>query len=401
MRLMLLTLLLASSTRADGPRVAVLPLQAVRDATAKNATWIEGKLHRELAGRVRLVTGKPVVDAMAALGVKGAASCDTACLVAVGKHLGVDRVVGPWLSLEHHFTKEGTAWVWHMEQVDVASGRALGTYEKTCLCPDRFWDDIAGHLVERLVSYDPAREPRLPPGAPKAEPSRGPRDVPGMVYVPAGPFIMGTDNGEWEDEAPRHLVELSAYFIDVTEVTNAAYAQCAEARKCPASPWRADRTLNQPTQPVAGVNWYDAVAYCRYAGKRLPTEAEWEKAARGTDEREYPWGSTWNPMWLNHKSAEDGFAAAAPVGSFKENKSPYGALDMAGNLWEWTADVYAPSYFRKSPVKDPQGPRAGPKRAMRGGSWMYDPPFFHTAHNRSPGRPDVHKRYVGFRCAKN
>ncbi len=377
-------------------RVAVLPLQPVLHAKAAQAEWLEEKLHRELARR-----GVTVLRALpAAGGASDTRSCGVRCQTAVGKSLGADRVIAPWLSIQHGFTSQGTAWVWHMDQVDVASGAAWGSFEKLCSCPERWWDEIVATQVGALLAFDPKTELRLPPSAPKAAVSRGAREEPGMVFVPAGPFIMGTERGEWNDEAPRHLVELSAYWIDRTEVTNAAYDRCVEARACRPTKFRRHKVLGQAEHPVAGPSWFDAGAYCAFAGKRLPTEAEWEKAARGTDERVYPWGDVWDRKLVNAKGDADGFPESAPVGSFPRNQSPYGALDMAGNVWEWTADFYSQVGYRKSEKKDPTGPPKGRKRAMRGGSWMYDLPFFHTAHNRSPGRPEVKKRYVGFRCVK-
>ena len=386
---------MAASARAEPLRVAVLPLEALGDASEKQAQWIEEKLHRELKRSGVAVTVLP------AGAPERASTCDTRCLLALGKKLGVDRVVAPTLALTRKFTKDGTAWTWTMRQVNVSAGRDWGTFQKLCLCPDRFWDDIARTQVRAMVSFDPAREVALPPTAPKAAPSKAPRELPGMVYVPAGPFIMGTERGEWDDEAPRHLVELPAFYLDETEVTNAAYGQCVAAHRCSPGPWSRDPVLGQADHPVAGPNWHDAVAFCRFAGKRLPTEAEWEKAARGTDEREFPWGNDWHPTWLNLKGDEDGAPQSSAVRRYPQNKSPYGAYDMAGNVWEWTADVYASTTYRKSPTRAPTGPAAGPLRAMRGGSWMYALPFFHTTHNRSPGRPDVHKKYVGFRCARD
>jgi formylglycine-generating enzyme required for sulfatase activity len=221
-----------------------------------------------------------------------------------------------------------------------------------------------------------------------------------MVFVPAGEFVMGSEFGEF-DEEPRHMVYLDAFYIDRYEVTNEQYAQCVEAGECQRQNVARIEELMGPKQPAVAVGWFNAVAFCEYAGKRLPTEAEWEKAARGTDERRYPWGDEWLPDQVNMHHDEDGFAWTAPVGSFPKNVSPYGAYDMAGNAWEWTQDWWSRRYYRESPRENPKGPKTGVTRVMRGGSWMYDVPFFVGAANRSPGKPLVRKRYVGFRCAKD
>ena len=382
-------------------RYAVLPLQPHVEARPANAEWIEGKLLRELrAARVELVTGKAVVEALRSVGAKDTLSCDTACMVAVGKRLGVDFVVAPTLSLQKKVQSQGVVWLWKNRQVNVQKGVAWGEFQRMCMCPESFWDGIAKKQVELMTAYDPARELRLPAGAPTAMVTMGPRNEPGMVFVPAGPFIMGADLGEG-DESPRHLVEVSAFFIDTYEVTNTQYERCVKAGRCAPARYRHDKTLNGPNHPVVAMGWDDGVAYCRFAGKRLPTEAEWEKAARGTDERLFPWGNDWDPTIVNQHDDADGFATTAPVGSYKKNVSPYGAYDMAGNAWEWTHDFHGFTYYRHSPPKDPQGPGGGVKHTMRGGSWMYDVPFFVTTHNRSPGRPWIRKKYVGFRCAKS
>jgi len=218
----------------------------------------------------------------------------------------------------------------------------------------------------------------------------------GMVYVPAGKFLMGDGKGK-KDERPVHEVYLSGYFIDRTEVTNRAYLAFCEAtgRKPPA--YAGDRRVNQAVQPVVGVSWYDAEAYCKWLGKRLPTEAEWEKAARGEELRRYPWGEEFAPGLAN-AILGDGFRFSAPVGSFPGGASPYGVLDMAGNVYEWCADWYGPKYYAKSPKENPRGPRKGKFKVLRGGSWEHPRFELRTAHRwRLP--PDQYRPYVGFRCA--
>jgi len=173
--------------------------------------------------------------------------------------------------------------------------------------------------------------------------------LPTMVYVPAGEFIMGSDEGD-SDEQPVHTVYLDAFYIDKYEVTNAQYRRCVEAGAY-SLPHSTDRYTdpNYAEYPVVYVDWYQAEAYCRWAGKRLPTEAEWEKAARGTEGRIWPWGNAFDgskvnscdkncPYDYNDASVDDGYADTAPVGSYPAGASPCGALDMAGNVWEWVAD---------------------------------------------------------------
>jgi formylglycine-generating enzyme required for sulfatase activity len=219
-----------------------------------------------------------------------------------------------------------------------------------------------------------------------------------MVYVPKGVFAMGSDTGE-ADEAPAHEVYLDAFWIDQTEVTNAMYAQF--------SPTRSDK------RPVQGISWEQASAYCAWVGSRLPTEAEWEKAARGTDGRTYPWGEQ-NPSgelvnFADIKSkglswadinVNDGYENVAPVGSYPAGASIYGALDMAGNLTEWVNDWYDEKYYSAAPSENPPGAADSMFRVVRGGSW-YGNAASIRATERSWYIPEGGTDYVGFRCAQS
>ena len=207
-----------------------------------------------------------------------------------------------------------------------------------------------------------------------------------MVFVPKGAFKMGSEAGPNFNERPVHSVKLDAYWIDRTTVTNAMYQQCVTKGGCtpPSEYGSATREsyYDNPQfndYPVIFVDWDQANAYCEWAGRRLPTEAEWEKAALGTEEQTYPWGnslpagnlanfadSSSNLEWAE-LSINDGFPDTAPVGSFPEGKSVYGAYDMAGNVWEWVNDWFG-SYPSES-VSNPQGPSSGDTRVMRGGSF--------------------------------
>ena len=222
-----------------------------------------------------------------------------------------------------------------------------------------------------------------------------------MVFVPAGEFLMGSGDFDADvegDEQPQHTVDLNAYWIDRTEVTNAMYQRCTEAGKCTA-PMRSPRyTIAAYTHhPVVGVTWLQAQAYCARAGRRLPTEAEWEKAARGTEGHLYPWGNELPDSGrLNFNQQVGG---TTEVGQYPASVSPYGALDMAGNVWEWTADWYDSHYYAASPAENPAGPSSGNIRVLRGGAWSVEPRAVRAANRfwAFPGRNDLD----GFRCARS
>ena len=239
-----------------------------------------------------------------------------------------------------------------------------------------------------------------------------------QVYVLAGSFQMGSDSGG-PDLKPVHPVVLDAFWIDQTEVTNKMYALCVEAGKC--SPPFDTKSYTRDNYygnaqydnyPVIYVSWDNAKAYCEWAGRRLPTEAEWEKAARGTDNRIYPWGneqlagnllnfadSNADFDWSD-KTVDDGYADTSPVGNYPDGASPYGTLDMAGNVWEWVNDWYGESYYSNSPSENPQGPSSGQERMLRGGSW-YDFDDSVRAANRHGYVPGSIGDFVGFRCARS
>lgn len=236
-----------------------------------------------------------------------------------------------------------------------------------------------------------------------------------MVYIPAGEFIMGSGEGE-DNEAPVHTVYLDAFYIDKYEVTNAQFKEFSEETghkgmiNQPGFEGFIDYFNNYPNYPVVNITWYYAKDYAKWAGKRLPTEAEWEKAARGTDERKYPWGNE-SPnaggiYRANYRTASedggaDGFKYTAPVGSFPENVSPYGVFDMSGNVWEWVADWYDSEYYTYSPKQNPKGPEISPigGKVMRGGSWDLSDSSMRCARRYGKDGPGDWFSDVGFRCA--
>ena len=232
-----------------------------------------------------------------------------------------------------------------------------------------------------------------------------------MVFVPAGEFSMGSETGD-ADERPIHTVYLDAFYIDMYEVTNARYRQCVDAGVClpPANDGSSTRAsyYDDPAFddfPAMHVSWEMAGAYCAWRGVELPTEAQWEKAARGADGRTYPWGEGIDCQRANYYRQEgtDFIACVgdtARVGSYESGQSPYGAYDMTGNVWEWVADWYGSSYYQESPLNNPPGPESGSARVVRGGAWQFSD-FSVRATRRYWFNPSNALENIGFRCARN
>ncbi len=297
--------------------------------------------------------------------------------------------------------------------------------------------------------------------------SAEPMDTSRMLLLKGGDFLMGTELSQHfapahqlahaspaspkikdpahqigeQDERPAHRVTLSPFYLDATEVTNAEFARFVEAtgyqtdaekkgfawvfkegfkdwEAVEGADWRhplgPDSTItDKMNHPVVNVSWNDAAAYAKWAGKRLPTEAEWEYAARGGREGTiYPWGQElkpsgrllanfWQGIWPDHNLLEDNYYYTAPVGSFAPND--FGLYDMIGNVWEWTADWYEADYYKHSPTQDPQGPATGQMRVARGGSWFCSANYCgaYRVAFRGQSPPDSSFNNVGFRCARD
>jgi formylglycine-generating enzyme required for sulfatase activity len=309
--------------------------------------------------------------------------------------------------------------------------------------PERTVGRLAVALIATLVPLA-CGSPTAPPGeiATSAAPTPTATPVPTrtraadgmvMVYVPAGEFTMGSTDEEadaalalcgeyrsncerhwFEHELPAHTVALDGFWIDRTEVTNEQYALCVADRAC-----KPPRQTGSDTResyygdssyddyPVIYVDWYRADAYCEWAGARLPTEAQWEYAARGPEGHIFPWGDELDGTRLNYcdasceddwadESFDDGYPDTAPVGSYLDGASWVGALDLAGNVWEWTANWY--EEYPSGRQENPTGPASGEYRVVRGGGWISSWSGVRSAY-RNHDRPGVRYFFLGFRCA--
>lgn len=249
----------------------------------------------------------------------------------------------------------------------------------------------AGGPLEQLRKPRPVPETRSDPEAP-------------VAVIPEGVFRMGANGTDTlEDERPQHAVWIDRFEMDRYEVTTGHYAEfLASTAHPPPWQWEAVNLTQHQDRPVIGVSWFDADDYCRWRGKRLPTEAEWEKAARGTDGRLFPWGNQ-----VPHEgSANFGLGARfsysqvlTPVQRYEHGRSPYGLHQMAGNAGEWVADWYGANYYETGSLKNPTGPDLGSFRVVRGGSWS-DLPKYLLTYGRFKLPPETRNSYTGFRCAR-
>lgn len=284
---------------------------------------------------------------------------------------------------------------------------------ESCSCQAAGLEKAAKALGKKLTSWEVVEVGKeiIPPGT-----KGGP-----MAYIPAGEFMMGcneaVDNQCEAGEKPYHRVYLDAYYIDKFEVTVDQYAQCVKSKKCSdfhltGMEWP-DHSFtesdlcnwgksNRGNHPVNCMDWSQAKEYCEWVGKRLPTEAEWEKAARGTDGRKYPWGNqtaTCDYAVMSERGNGCGRNSTWPVGSKPKGTSPYGVMDMAGNAWEWVNDWYIEDNYKISSSNNPGGPSSGDGRALRGGCWYLSAESLRASY-RSASLPIDRLGVVGFRCVR-
>ncbi len=264
----------------------------------------------------------------------------------------------------------------------------------------------------------PAKSPTATPTVPTATPTPSPtpdailrnEDGATMVFVPAGEFLMGStpedidkftglcrqecQRSDFEDELNQHSISVEAFWIDETEVTNGQYKRCMEMGQCNPSEFAEDSNLNGDNQPVVGVSWKDALTYCEWVGARLPTEAEWEKAARGTEGDLYPWGDVFTSEIVNYGYQH---GTTLPVKTL-DNASPYKAYDMVGNVWEWTGSLYQSYNYDANDGRE--NLESNDPHVVRGGAWLNEAGFVHAA-SRSGEATDHRYGRIGFRCARS
>ena len=255
-----------------------------------------------------------------------------------------------------------------------------------------------------------------------------------MILIPGGTFMMGSSSEQihsllrdfegvqidaFRPEIAQRQVTLDDYYIDQYEVSYRLYQKFLEVTGRPQPKYWNDERFHRPNNPVLGVTWYEADAYCKWAGKRLPTEAEWEKAARGSQSYIYPWGNDWDSQaantasywsghpftslaswsnWMQTSQAQKN-AGTVEVGSLPRGKSPYGVYDLAGNVSEWVSDWFLPYESQLVTIQNPQGPATGNMKIHRGGSWSVSEMFARSTY-RARGKPDTTSPYIGMRCAK-
>ncbi len=374
--------------------IAVLDLNLVGGANKALTTTLTNALINELVGlRVYDVIDRANRNKiLSEQGFQLKDCVEEECRVEAGRLLGVGKIVVGSVS------KVGEAHFINIQLINVETGMVEKSAMDKCVGTIDKLVDLMSPLVAKLVGV-------------KMKPEVGVKGMEStsteeMVYIPAGEFTMGSDSGN-KDEKPVHKVYLDSYYIDKYEVTVDKYAACVKAGFCNEPDTGGSCNWGKSGRerhPVNCVNWGQARAYCEWRKKRLPTEAEWEKAARGTDGREYPWGN--EKASCSYAVMNDGSGGGCgmdrtwPVGSKPKGASPYGAMDMSGNVWEWVEDWYNKEYYRRSPDRNPKGPDSGKYRVLHGGSWFVNSDSLRAANRGSGLPPAFGYSSGGFRCAR-
>jgi formylglycine-generating enzyme required for sulfatase activity len=357
------------------------------------------------SGRFR-IAGRAHARELAAKGAMAPKGCETlACGLSVAQRAGAAYLVRA--SVVRLASKRCKATV---TLIDMARRQVVDLRSDAGACGAA----AAGGRLAALAGLlggsppPPQASPEDYPPSPEASPS----STHGMVRVPAGSFWRGCSTHDTSceaDERPGRNLELREFWIDAAPVTVAQYRRCVEAGACTKAQANAvDSFCNEGARgrenhPINCVDWYQATSYCASRGKRLPNEAEWEKAARGDDGRVFPWGdeapACARAVW-NHGGNGCGKGTTGPVGRKPAGASPYGALDMAGNVWEWVYDTYDPAFYLRAPGRDPVHDGPGVYRVLRGGSFHSDLPGELRAGDRNANDPSLRGDTFGFRCAR-
>ena len=371
----------------DKPTMAVMDFASSQEVPQDLISYLYSRIQAELVsrGKFDVMGTEPRNRALREEGSMQAGAVSQASAANIGKLLGVEKVL--FGSVNQVFG----GYVLTLNLLDVKTTKIEKSAEEAFKESLSSVKAAAMRVVKQITGVTAS------PLSRETVPSQSEEET-DMVYIPAGAFTMGAE-GRFDDEKPVHKVYLDAYYMDRYEVTNAQYGAFMKATGRAAPEFWNDSRFNHPDRPVVGVTWYDGEAYCKWVGKRLPTEAEWEKAARGTDARIYPWGNSFGSGRANLSDRGDRYEYTAPVGSFPSGASPYGVHDMAGNVWEWVNDWHDKGYYSRSPGRNPTGPDAGKYKVLRGGSWYDDPRFLRTAYRRG-NYPGHQYDLDGFRCSK-
>jgi iron(II)-dependent oxidoreductase len=349
--------------------LGLAPLERAGFVSSSVAARVESRLETELqqAARIDLVEREQVKSVLEELAFQQSGVTNPGSATAIGEHLNVDKL------LFGELLRVGKFHILTLKVVDVRTDEVVWSDDQELGVKDAELVEGSRRIVRRLANAALAFNPVE------------------MILLPVGTLEMGSDDG-LVDEQPRHSVQVDAFYLDRTEVSRAAFGRFAKSQGLAFS------MEVQGDHPVSLVSWHDADGYCRYMGKRLPTEAEWEYAARGRDRRAYPWGSSPPDARLaNFGAANMGpLAVDAPLAGTSET----GALHLAGNVSEWVSDWWDPAYYRVSPEVNPRGPTAGEYKVARGGSWTHSA-FEIRAAARAYHNPLKGSAYVGFRCARS